>query len=123
MLYFAIEMDENRLKENGYDVQEVYNCIADAYQGLQGKLAFIENNIRFYTRDKNDGNDFQRLWRVSLGLRKKDLELETYDFKENYVNIVTADEKEVAFQFGMNLIEEMKLIKDLNIILSIMKNI
>ena len=72
MLYFAIEMDENKLKEKGYDVQEVYNCIADAYQGLQGKLAFIENNIRFYTRDKNDGNDFQRLWRVSLGLRKKD---------------------------------------------------
>ena len=72
MLYFAIEMNEKKLIENGYDVQEVYDCIADAYQGLQGKLAFIENDIRFYTRDKNDGNDFQRLWRVSLGLRKKD---------------------------------------------------
>ncbi len=41
MLYFAIEMDENRIKENGYDVQEVYDCIADAFQGIHGKLAFV----------------------------------------------------------------------------------
>ncbi len=72
MLYFTIKMDEKSLKENGYDVQDIYNCITNAYQGLQGKLAFIENDTRFYTRDENDGNDFQRLWRVSLGLRKKD---------------------------------------------------
>ena len=34
MLYFAIEMDENSLKENGYDVQDIYNCITDAYNIL-----------------------------------------------------------------------------------------
>ena len=62
-------------------------------------------------------NKIKGLDKLPIGLRKKDLGIETFDFKENYVNIITADEKEVAFQFGMNLIEEMKLINDLNIII------
>ena len=77
MLYFAFELDENKIREMGYRVEAVYDCIDDAYQQLQGKLAFIKNNVRYYTRDEKDGNDFQRLWRIALGLEKQEWFIKT----------------------------------------------
>lgn len=57
------------------------------------------------------------LTNIPIGLRKKDLKLETYDFKSNFVNIISANDEEESIQFTSNIWEEIKLLKNTNIII------
>ena len=77
MLYFAFELDEEKIKEMGYNVASAYKAIDDTYKLIDGELAFIKDNVRYYTRNKKDGNDFQRLWRVALGLEDEEWFIKT----------------------------------------------
>lgn len=71
MLFFAFLLDEDKIKEEKkYDLYKMYKYIDDIYGELQGKLIFTRDKVRFYSRVENDGNDYQRLWIIALGLRE-----------------------------------------------------
>ena len=57
------------------------------------------------------------LTKVPLGIRKKDLNVYIFDFTKNLVNIVTAKNMEDASQFAYHILEEIKSLKDVNLIM------
>ncbi len=62
-------------------------------------------------------NSIVDLSRLPIGLRKKDIKIETFDFKNNFVNIIAANDPDEAMQFGINILEEIKLLKNIDIII------
>ena len=52
---------------------------------------------------------------IPIGLRKKDIKAEFYDFKNNFINVITAKDKEEAMQFAINIWQTINKIKDINI--------
>ncbi len=52
---------------------------------------------------------------VPLGITKQELQIYTYDFSKNIVNVITAKNLEEVCQFTYHIIQEMKLIDNLNI--------
>ena len=55
--------------------------------------------------------------KLPIGLRRKDIGLETYNFKENFVNFISGNDRDEIIQYASNIIDEMKLIKDIEIII------
>ena len=51
------------------------------------------------------------------GRKKKDIKPEFYDFKENFINIITAKDVEEAMQFGSNIWQQIGKIEDVDIII------
>lgn len=51
-----------------------------------------------------------------IGLRKKDIEPEKYDFKNNFITIITSKDFNDAMQFGENIWEKIKSIKGIDTI-------
>lgn len=62
-------------------------------------------------------NKITSLSSIPIGLRKKDLKLENYDFKNNFINIITANDIDEATQFASNIWEEIKLLKNVSTII------
>lgn len=54
---------------------------------------------------------------IPIGINKKNLEISTYDFKKQLINIVTAKNIDIATQFISHIIEEIKYLKDVNVVL------
>lgn len=57
------------------------------------------------------------LSKVIIGLRKRDIKPEVYDFENNFITIISAKNLDEAIQFTSNIWNEMEMIKDINTII------
>lgn len=94
-----IKSEIQRIKENNKHCADKIPILPDKV-----KLEMVKSNIT-------------SLEKVPIGLREKDIKVETYDFKNNFINFVTADDLDEAIQFGNNILDEIKLLKDIEIII------
>ena len=53
---------------------------------------------------------------IPIGIDKKTLEIFTYDFKKEFINIVSAKNVDIAAEFMSHVLEEMKKLKDVEVI-------
>ena len=105
MLYFAFELDEDKIREMGYNVASAYKAIDDTYKKIDGELAFIKDNIRYYTRNKKDGDDFQYLWMVNLGFEKEEWFMKSVKGWE----FIKVDENNKAY-YAEDLIKNVRIL-------------
>jgi len=59
--------------------------------------------------------ELKNLSTVPIGINKNNLEVCTYDFKKNFINIVTAKNIDIAVEFISHILEEINQLKDVNI--------
>lgn len=59
--------------------------------------------------------DLKDLSSVPLGITRKELKIASYNFKKDFINIITSRNIEDAGQFIIHLLEEMKQLKDVDI--------
>ncbi len=115
------------LEENVYDFQMAKPCKPEDYN------IFIKEEIE-RVKNKNQTKaekipvlpdivkieDFDMkidsLSKIPIGLRKKDLKTEIWDFKNNFIKVITSKDIEDAMQFGLNIWEEINKVKEVNII-------
>lgn len=104
MLYFVFELDEEKIIENGFNLETVYKNIDEAYHTLGCEKVYQKGNAYFYTR-KKDFNDSDNLWRVAAALKRS-----PYFYKnlKNWKYFVENNKKKV--------IEKGDLLKDSTII-------
>lgn len=66
MMFFAIELDEERIKKDGIiDLNAAYECIDETFAQKDVTLYQKEGALRYYTRNI-DKHDFEYLWMVNL---------------------------------------------------------
>ena len=71
MLFFVIELDEERIKKDGIiNLDGAYKCIEDTFAQRDVTLYCKEDTIRYYTRNI-DKHDFEYLWMVNSPLKKE----------------------------------------------------
>ena len=69
MLFFIIELDEERIKKDGIiNLEKAYECIDDTFAQRDVTLYQKKGSIRFYTRNI-DKHDFEYLWMVNSPFR------------------------------------------------------
>lgn len=51
-----------------------------------------------------------------IGLRKKDIRPELYNFEDNFINVITAQDLDEAIQFASNIWQKINSIKNVNVI-------
>lgn len=61
--------------------------------------------------------ELKSLSKVPIGINKKNLDIFTYDFKKEFINIITAKNIDVATQFVSYLMEEMRLLHNVEVLL------
>lgn len=72
MLFFAIELDEERMESDGIiNVESAYRCIEATFAQRDVTLYQIEGGVRYYTRNI-DKHDFEYLWMVNTPFKKED---------------------------------------------------
>ncbi|MGN1326796.1 MAG: FtsK/SpoIIIE domain-containing protein, partial [Clostridia bacterium] len=54
---------------------------------------------------------------VPIGITKKDLEIFTYNFKKDFITIITSRNIDIATQFLTNILQEIKQLNNVNVIL------
>ncbi len=59
--------------------------------------------------------DFQDLSTVPLGISKKKINTYTYDFKNNYITMMTAKNIEAVAQYITHVLEEIKMLEDVDV--------
>ncbi len=70
MLFFVIELDEERiLKEGIINLEPAYECIEDTFAQKDVTLYKTEGTTRYYTSNI-DKHDFEYLWSVNLLFEK-----------------------------------------------------
>ena len=62
-------------------------------------------------------DELSDLTKVPLGIKKKELTVYTYNFTKNVVNIITAKNLEEVSQFTSYIIEELRLLKNINLMI------
>ena len=114
--------------DNGgiYEFQTAKICEAQEWSiFIKEKIEEIKKNNKRIAREiptlpnrvlfENVQSEFTGIGCVPLGIKKQDLQICTYDFTKNLVNIMTAKNIEEVCQFAYHIIEEVKLINDINI--------
>lgn len=61
--------------------------------------------------------ELKNLSKVPIGINKKNLEIFTYDFKKEFMNVITAKNIDIATRFTANLIDEIKLLNNVEVII------
>lgn len=70
MLFFVIELDEERIKKDRIiNLDAAYQCIDDTFAQRDVTLYKTEGTLRFYTRNI-DKHDFEYLWMVNSPFKK-----------------------------------------------------
>ena len=65
----------------------------------------------------SDVNEYLKdISNVPIGMTKKDLKIATYNFKKNFMNIITSKNMEDAVEFTLSILEEFKQLKNVGII-------
>ena len=71
MLFFVIELDEERIKRDKIiNLDKAYECIDDTFSQRQVTLYKKEGSLRYYTRNI-DKHDFEYLWMVNSPFKEE----------------------------------------------------
>ena len=71
LLFFAIELDEERIKRDGIvNLDAAYECIEDTFAQRGVTLYKKTRSVRYYTRNI-DKHDFEYLWMVNSPFKKE----------------------------------------------------
>ncbi len=112
--------------EEIYDFQTAKSCEPEEYN------VFIREEIEIVKKENKESaekipilpdvvriEDFKMkvddLSKIPIGLRKKDIKPEYYDFKENFISVITAKDKEESIQFATNIWQQISQINDIDI--------
>lgn len=72
MLFFAIQLDEEKIKREGIiNLEGAYKSIDLTFAQKDVTLYKIEDGIHYYTRDI-DKHDFEYLWMVNFAIERSD---------------------------------------------------
>ena len=63
---------------------------------------------------KDVSKSLKDLKQVPIGIMKRDLKIASYDFKNNFLTIITSKNSDEVIDFTENLIEEIKKLEDIN---------
>ena len=55
------------------------------------------------------------LSKIPIGITQKDIKIYSYDFKKDFINLITSRNMDDAIQFTTNILEEIREIKNINI--------
>ena len=109
-----------------YEFQTAKICEADKYnEFLNKKIEALRQEIRkkanaipvlpdIVTIDKVK-KEIKNITNLPLGIFEKSLKIGTYNFKTDFINIITARDISVVEQFIDNLLKEIELLKDIEI--------
>ena len=90
--------------------QEEYNVfIKDAIEKVKAENKKEADHIPILpeiVKIEDFNIDNLELSNIPIGLRKKDIKPEFYDFKNNLINIITAKDAEDSFQFASNILQK-----------------
>ena len=111
-----------------YEFQTAKICEAEEYNVyIREKIKELKETNRVKATsvpvmpDKILINDIRRklksLSAVPIGITKKELEVYKYDFKKNFINIVTSRNMEDGVKFILSVMELIKELKDINLVL------
>ncbi len=115
------------LKEEVFEFQTAKSCEPEEYN------VFIKNEIEKVKKQntiiaekipvlpdivktENLKTPFNDLARFPIGLRKKDIKPEVYDFQDNFITIITAKSLEEAIQFASNVWQKITNMKNIDVI-------
>lgn len=94
------------MKEKIQELEKTYNTKAENIPILPDKVKLSDLKVKL-----------TGLNHFPIGLKRKDLKTETFDFKDNFINIITANEFEEAVQFTNNIWVVLKKLKNLETII------
>jgi len=86
--------------------------IKETNQEIAPKIPILPNIVKLEDFKK----EYQDL-KIPIGLRKKDIKPEEYDFENNFVTVISAKDAEEAVQFASNIWEIIKTIKNVETII------
>lgn len=102
MLFFIIELDEERIKEDGIiNLDIAHRCIEQTFAQKDITLYKTIGNVRFYTRNI-DKHDFEYLWMMN-GLFKNESWFQYYIKQWRFMDV---DEKTNNIYTDEDLFEE-----------------
>ena len=115
-LYDLGEFNQKGSIETKYGTKDEYiNAIKHRLNELNKTFArsipVLPDLVTFY----DVKNAFKGLSSLPIGINKNDLSISTVDYKKNIVNIITSKDIDDSIQFANNIIEEIKLIKNIKI--------
>ncbi len=93
------------IKEKIEELKEQQKVKADAIPVLPDKVTF--DNIK---------DELKSISQVPIGITERKLKVYTYDFKKNFATMITSKNMEDAIQYAANILEELKKIKNINIV-------
>lgn len=94
-------------------IKEVIENLKVTSQLVAKPIPVIPDRVNF-----TDVSDYLKdITTVPLGITKKDLKIFTYDFKKNFINMITSKNIEDAIYFTSYILEEIKKLKSVNIII------
>lgn len=89
-------------------------------EALQGKATSKAKPIPVLPAKVNISDverELKDITKIPIGISKQTLDVFLYNFKKDFVNIITAKNLDLTIQFTENLIEEMKLLDNINIVI------
>lgn len=93
------------IKETVAKLRENTNIVAKAIPTLPEKV--IAKDMINYLKDLSS---------VPIGVNKKNLDVFTYDFRKNLINIITAKNIDISSEYVLHILEEIKQLSDVNIV-------
>ena len=109
-----------------YECQTAKVCKADEYNSfVKEKIEELKANIKTKAKEipvlpevvgiKDINKNIKDLSSLPVGIFDRNLKVCTYNFKKDFINMVTARDIEIAAQFVYNMIEEINLIKNVKV--------
>lgn len=116
------------LVEQVYEFQTAKSCEPEEYNVfIKDEIERVKENNKTKAENipilpdvvkmENLNVEINDLSSILIGLRKKDIKPELYDFKNNFISIITAKNLEDAQQFASNIWREINTIKDIDTII------
>ena len=94
------------IKEKIEELKEEQKVKANAIPVLPDKVTF--DNVK---------SELKSISQVPIGITERKLKVYTYDFNKNFATMITSKNMEDAIQYTANILEELKKIKDINLII------
>ena len=94
-----------KIKETIEKLQEKQSTKAESIPILPDKVTF--ESVKTRLKDVSQ---------VPIGIIKKNLKISSYDFARNFATMITSKNMEDAVQFTSNVLEELKVLKNVNTI-------
>ena len=94
-------------------IREVSEQLKQTSKIFAKHIPILPNKVTF----EDVKGSFTDITKVPIGIDKKTLNIYTYNFKKNFINIITAKNVDIAAQFLSHILEEIKQLKDTSIVM------